>query len=656
VEKTKSVGIWIRVSTEDQAKGESPEHHEKRARYYAESKGWQVKEVYHLEAVSGKSVMSHAETQRMLQDIKNGHITGLIFSKLARLARNTRELLDFAEIFRENNADLVSLQESIDTSTPAGRLFYTMIAAMAQWEREEIAERVAASVPIRAKLGKPLGGQAPFGFQWEDHKLIPDPKEVPVRKLLYELFLEHRRKKTVARILNENGYRTRNGSKFSDTTIHRLLRDTTAKGIRRANYTKSLGENKKWILKPREDWIETRIEPIVSEDLWNQCNAILDEQEKKNKRPARKAVHLFSGVAFCQCGGKMYVPSNSPKYICYKCRNKIGETDLEDVFHHQLKSFFFSPSEVSDYLKKADKVIKEKEELLKALVEEERKVKQEMDKTYKLYLDDQITKEGFGTRYKPLELRLKQIDDQIPELQGEIDFLKIQYVSKDEVLNEAKDLYSRWQQLSAEEKRKIVESITEKIVVGTEDVTINLCYLPSPASVPASPELMASGQRNFIPALPFCHISLKGQRPLPQAYPRELKTLGDHLRKRRLDLKLLQKEVAQKVGVDEATIYNWENNRSSPELHYIPKVIEFLGYVPFDGQPKTLGERIVLYRRLHGITQEVLAHSLGVDPTTLARWERNESTPLKKHLEKLNVSLGSNIYITPAFKEVKRCP
>lgn len=635
MEIKKVVGIWIRVSTEDQAKGESPEHHEKRARFYAESKGWQVKEVYHLEAVSGKSVMSHDETQRMLQDIKSGHITGLIFSKLARLARNTRELLDFAEIFRENNADLVSLQESIDTSTPAGRLFYTMIAAMAQWEREEIAERVAASVPIRAKLGKPLGGQAPFGYQWEDHKLIPDPKESPIRKLLYELFLEHRRKKTVARLLNENGYRTRNGSKFSDTTITRLLRDTTAKGIRRANYTRSLGEGKKWILKPREDWIETRIEPIVSEELWNQCNAILDEQEKKSKRPARKAVHLFSGVAFCQCGGKMYVPSNSPKYICYKCRNKIGETDLEDVFHHQLKSFFFSPTEVSDYLKKADKVIKEKEDLLKALIEEERKVKQEMDKTYKLYLDDQITKEGFGTRYKPLELRLKQIDDQIPELQGEIDFLKIQCVSRDEVLNEAKDLYSRWQQLSAEEKRKIVESITEKIIVGTEDVAINLCYLPSPASAPASPELMASGQRNFIPALPFCHISLKGPKPLPPAYPKVLYTLGDHIRKKRLDLKLQQKEVAQLIGVDEVSIYNWEKNRTSPHIQHIPKIIKFLGYMPFDKQPKTLGEKIIFYRHLTGITQEELARHLGVDPTTLARWEKNESQPLKRYQEKL---------------------
>ncbi len=428
----KPVGIWIRVSTEDQAKGESPEHHEKRARFYAESKGWEVKEAYHLEAVSGKSVMGLPETQRMLGHIKSGHITGLIFSKLARLARNTKELLEFADIFREYNADLISLQEAIDTSSPAGRLFYTMIAAMAQWEREEISERVAASVAIRAKLGKSTGGQAPFGYQWKEKRLVPDPKEAPVRKLIYELFLEHKRKKTVARLLNEAGHRTKNGFKFSDSTVLRLIKDTTAKGLHRANWTKGPPEkHKKRIIKPQEEWVYTKVESIVSEELWDQCNAILDEQEKSNKRPARKPVHLFTGHVFCQCDHKMYVPSNSPKYICYKCRNKIGEADLEEIFQEQLKTFFFSSDEITNYLNQADHVIKEKEELLRAISEEKKKLEAEMDKTHRAYVNDEISMEAFGHFQKPLEERAKQLEGQIPDLQGEIDFLKIQYLSSD---------------------------------------------------------------------------------------------------------------------------------------------------------------------------------------------------------------------------------
>jgi len=492
----KHVGIWIRVSTEDQAKGESPEHHEKRARFYAESKGWMVREVYHLEAISGKSVRDHPETQRMLGDVKRGHISGLIFSKLARLARNTRELLEFADLFEDSGADLVSLQESIDTSSPAGRLFYTIIAAMAQWEREEIASRVAASVPIRAKLGKPLGGAAPFGYQWRGRELAPQPEEAPVRRSIYELFLEQRRKKTVARLLNQAGHRTRNGSLFTDTTIERLIRDPTAKGQRRANYTKSLGEKKHWKFKPKDEWVLTPVEAVVSSELWEQCNRLLDERRKNGKPPAKRAVHLFAGLAHCGCGNKMYVPSNTPKYVCFKCRNKIPVQDLEAVFHEQLKGFVFSPKEVATYLAQADERIQEKQALLGTLEEDRRKVRTEMDRVMRLYLDQKISGDGFASEYGPLEGRFKQLSDQTPEIQGELDFLKIRALSGDEILAEARDLYTRWPDLSRVEKRRITETVTEKITVGKDDVTIDLCYLPS------SSEIMAEKQRKLTDSSP----------------------------------------------------------------------------------------------------------------------------------------------------------
>ena len=78
--------------------------------------------------------------------------------------------------------------------------------------------------------------------------------------------------------------------------------------------------------------------------------------------------------------------------------------------------------------------------------------------------------------------------------------------------------------------------------------------------------------------MPFCSLTLKGPKPLPAQYPRELNTLGDHLRKHRLDLGLLQREIAEQIGVEESTITNWERQRTVPEIRYIPRIVEFLGY------------------------------------------------------------------------------
>jgi transcriptional regulator with XRE-family HTH domain len=109
------------------------------------------------------------------------------------------------------------------------------------------------------------------------------------------------------------------------------------------------------------------------------------------------------------------------------------------------------------------------------------------------------------------------------------------------------------------------------------------------------------------------------------------------MRKRRLDLRLHQKEVGRLVGVDTTTITNWEKNRTEPTLRLMPSVIRFLGYSPLP-EADSLGEKIKAYRRRTGTTQKRLTTLLGVDLTTLAGWESGKSQPDEKrrtHIDRL---------------------
>jgi len=98
-------------------------------------------------------------------------------------------------------------------------------------------------------------------------------------------------------------------------------------------------------------------------------------------------------------------------------------------------------------------------------------------------------------------------------------------------------------------------------------------------------------------------LTLKAKKPVHrEKYPDILRTWGDHIKTRRLDLKLTKRQLSLKFHVDDTTIYLWENNRVTPSLAQIPKIIEFLGRDPFEKAAENLGERIREYRRVHGLT------------------------------------------------------
>lgn len=481
-EKTKKIGIWIRVSTDMQAQKESPEVHEERAKSYAKAKGWIVKETYKL-VTSGKSVMDHPETKRMLSDIKEGQIQGIIFSNLSRIARNTKELIEIAEIFHKANADLISLTENIDTSTPAGNLLFTIIAALSQWEREEISSRVKESVKTRAEMGKSLGGQAPFGYTWlNKEELAISKDEAPIVKEIYNTFLCKKRLRTTARIINEKGYRTRKGKKWAATSISRLLSSRTYKGEHILNHTKSRGKGKGWDEKPQDNWEILKAEAIVSEKQWEQTNEILkkiNEEYKKCGRPARR--YLLSGIVVCEtCGCKMYGktfrPSNSI-YLCNSCRRKIKIETLDNFFIDSLNHYRFNPNDFVFPIQ-SDENIDEVEQRIRFLNRERISIEDKIDNLLEARRLDVINDYTFSNRISKLEEKREQLKRELAKTEGKMAFLRIRKTSENYIENKVRTFTSMFPYMTFEEKRAVIKEIVDSIVINDKEINISLYYLP----------------------------------------------------------------------------------------------------------------------------------------------------------------------------------
>src|SRR5439155_20086694 len=120
----------------------------------------------------------------------------------------------------------------------------------------------------------------------------------------------------------------------------------------------------------------------------------------------------------------------------------------------------------------ADKNLAEKCALLQSHEHEIQKVREETSRTHRLYVEGQITAQGFGAFYKPAEARLNQLLAELPKLEAEVDFLKVNKLSADDVLHEANSLHERWPSMPPENKRKIVEALIERIGIGNGQIDI----------------------------------------------------------------------------------------------------------------------------------------------------------------------------------------
>jgi site-specific DNA recombinase len=327
------VGVYARVSTEEQAAGTSIGDQLDRCRKLAEAKGWEVVEQYIDEGVSGAMPPEDRPALRRLsRDVAAGKVDAVLCLKLDRLARSARVLLNLAAELDSAGTALVFVTESIDTSTASGRLFRNILASFAEFERDSIVERTSRGLRVRARQGQWAGGPPPYGYRLTAGGLEEDPSEAAVVRRIFADFVSGASLYEVAQRLTAEGVGPRRG-RWSGRRVGQILSSETYVGRLQWGKDRYAGQSGgRRIRHPvdRAEWIEIAVPALVEESTWKLAK---DRRSLPGRRPTRKGVYLLTGLGYCgACGSRMYVVPEQrddagriTRRARYRCSRQRGE-------------------------------------------------------------------------------------------------------------------------------------------------------------------------------------------------------------------------------------------------------------------------------------------------------------------------------------------
>ena len=230
----KRAAVYTRVSTDEQVEGYSLEEQERRCKAQIESKGWIYVGTYSDPGVSGRT-MKRAGLQRLFDDIRNGTVQAVVIYKLDRLSRKQRDTMTIVEdVLMANNIALVSLNETLDTTTPWGRAMIGILSSFNQMESENIQMRTSMGREAKAKEGGYAGGKPPIGYRAVNGALEIVPEEAEIVRLVFKLRKEGWTLIGISEELNRLGYRTKKGNAFKHSAVQTILNnEETYRGVYR---------------------------------------------------------------------------------------------------------------------------------------------------------------------------------------------------------------------------------------------------------------------------------------------------------------------------------------------------------------------------------------------------------------------------------------
>ncbi|QKS70213.1 recombinase family protein [Paenalkalicoccus suaedae] len=460
-------GIYIRVSTDEQVKeGFSIRAQHERLNNFADSQDWSVVDYYIEEGVSAKDT-KRQELNRLMKDIEDGKIDVVLVYRLDRLTRSVRDLYELLDFFERYNCKFKSATEVYDTTTAMGRLFITLVAALAQWERENLGERVRMGQERMIEEKQYPGGPPPFGYSYnkDTKQLEVDPVEAKVVEKMFDLYFDGFGEQRIADRLNEQGYKTRRGNNWRAKAV----RDTLKRTLMTGEFS--------WGGNMYNDYTDA----IIPKERFESAMKLRTSRRGAHPRTIRSS-YPFSGFARCaRCGapmkghskhGRKKLDGTAPFYRTYICTRKrdgctskqINEESIDRELLKEIRKLSSEYREISEdksLIKREDDHTQE----LKQLTRELNKVQGRRKKWQVAYAEGVISLDELRSHTEMDQEALSNLKMYISKLESKS--MQLDYRSMANVLA---DFERNWIELDHMEKKSMLSMLIKSFDVDSDDL------------------------------------------------------------------------------------------------------------------------------------------------------------------------------------------
>jgi site-specific DNA recombinase len=488
------IGLYMRVSSEEQERKQSIKTQEGFLEEYCKLYGHEVAGIYMDEAISGTVPMrERPEGRRLLADAKAGHLDVVLVYKLDRIGRSLVVVIDAHDRLQEAGVALRSATEPIDTSTPAGRLIFQMLASFAEFERATITERSRDGLQRAFEEGKQLGC-IPFGYDVSDDGafvVVEDEARI-VREIIANiaggatLYSEAKRLNDVGEPSPGRKYRGR-PRKHGPSWCHSTVRGIVTQGAYAGTH----------VVNAHKGPVERAVPAIVGSELHRRALERLEENKRysggKNGRR-----YLLRGLVTCAhcgtaCTGDISVSNMGYRYHYYSCRRKRVTSDkrtrgltcprvkaqwLEELVWADVRSFLRNPGETLGRVREQLAEEIEGEDLAErhaSLVRRLAAKQEEKSRYVKLYAQGHVDEEELGIHMADLKNQIENLKILISSLEADLASRQENRMVAESAASRLMTLRKRLSEVEgdAEEawaaRRELAKLLVEKITIGRND-------------------------------------------------------------------------------------------------------------------------------------------------------------------------------------------